>query len=160
MQKKPSYCLYCATPLEEREEGGAVRAACPHCAYVFYDNPAPVVAALVEHDGAVILVRNVGWPETWYGLVTGFLERGETPQEGILRELKEELDLDGEIVSLIGVYSFFRMNQLIVAFHVRAEGTITLNEELADCKRVLPDDLVPWSQGTGEAVRDWLAARP
>ncbi len=159
MSVTPSYCLQCATPLVEREDSGHKRVACPKCDFVFYDNPAPVVAALVEHEGDVILARNKGWPETWYGLVTGFLERGETAEEGVLRELKEELDLDGEVVALIGVYSFFRMNEVIVAYHVRAEGTITLGEELADYKRVAPEKLRPWPTGTGQAVSDWLAAR-
>ncbi len=159
MSVTPTYCLQCTTPLVEREDGGLVRLACPKCDYVFYDNPAPVVAALVEHEGDVILARNKGWPETWYGLVTGFLERGETAEEGVLRELKEELGLDGEIVALIGVYSFFRMNQVIVAYHVRAEGTITLGDELVDYKRILPERLRPWPMGTGQAVSDWLAAR-
>ncbi len=136
-----------------------VRPACPNCTYVYYDNPTPVVAALVGHEGDVILARNKGWPETWYGLVTGSLERGETPEDGVLRELKEELDLVGEIVSMIGVYSFFRMNQVIVAYHVRATGRITLGEELADYKRVPPDKLRPWPEGTGVAVREWLASR-
>ena len=159
MSVTPTYCLRCATPLVEREDSGLKRAACPKCDYVFYDNPAPVVAALVEHEGDVILARNKGWPETWYGLVTGFLERGETAEAGVLREVKEELDLDGEIVSLIGVYSFFRMNQVIVAYHVRAKGTIMLGDELADYKRVPPEKLRQWPTGTGQAVSDWLAAR-
>lgn len=159
MKGDPKYCLLCGTPLGEREDGGFLRPACPNCDYVFYDNPAPVVAAVVEHAGDVILARNKEWPETWYGLITGFLERGETAEVGVLREVKEELDLDGEIVSLIGVYSFFRMNQVIVAYHVRAEGIITLGDELAEYKRVAPDALRPWPEGTGEAVRDWLAAR-
>jgi hypothetical protein len=51
------------------------------------------------------------------------------------------------------------MNQVIMAYHVRAEGTIILGEELADYKHVLPALLRPWPMGTGEAVRDWLAAR-
>ena len=34
-----------------------------------------------------------GWPEKWFGLVSGFLERGETPEEGMRRELAEELAL-------------------------------------------------------------------
>lgn len=156
----PTYCPLCGTtPLEEREDGGRLRTACPACPYVFYDNPAPVVAALVEYDGDVLLVRNVGWPETWYGLVTGFLERGESAEEAVLRELKEELDLDGAIVGFIGVYSFFRMNQVILAYHVRAAGTVTLGDELAAYTRVPPDQLHPWPEGTGEAVRDWLARR-
>lgn len=159
MPNPPVYCPQCTKALGAREDGGRVRSACPSCDYVFYDNPAPVVAALVEHDGDVILARNKEWPEKWFGLITGFLERGETAEDGVLRELKEELGLDGEIVELIGVYSFFRMNQVIMAYHIRAEGEIVLGEELAAYKRIAPDKLRPWPEGTGQAVADWLATR-
>jgi len=155
------YCPRCAQPLTRREDGGRLRPACPDraCGYVHYDNPAPIVAALVEHEGDVILARNKGWPESWYGLVAGYLERDETPEEAVLREIEEELALTGEIVSFIGMYSFFEMNQLILAYHVRAEGTLVVGDELAGIKRVPPDKLRPWPRGTGHAVRDWLAAR-
>jgi NAD+ diphosphatase len=124
------FCPRCATPLATREDGGRDRLACPKegCGYVFYDNPTPVVSALVEREGAIILARNKGWPEEWFGLVAGFLERGESPPEGVLREVKEELGLDGEIVSLIGLYPFPEMNQVIIAYHVRARGEIALGE--------------------------------
>lgn len=155
------YCPRCATALETRPTDGGPRLACPAagCGFVHYDNPTPVVAALVEHEGAVLLVRAQGWPERWFGLVTGFLERGESPQEGVLREVREELGLDGRIESLIGVYPFPEMNQVILAFHVRAEGELRLGAELADLRRVDPGKLRPWPMGTGAAVADWLAAR-
>ncbi len=116
----------------------------------------PVVAAIVEHEGDIILGRNVAWPESWYGLITGFLEKQESPEDGILREVEEELGLTGEVDDLVGVYDFHRRNQLIVAYHVRAHGKIELGDELADIKRVEPEKLVPWSFGTGLAVQDWL----
>jgi NAD+ diphosphatase len=156
-----SFCPRCGKPLAERVDGGLSRPACPDasCGYVHYVNPTPVVAAVVEHEGAVILVRSKGWPEGWFGLVTGFLELGETPEQGIVREVKEELDLTGEVVGLIGVYAFFQMNQIIVAYHVRAEGTLKLGDELEASKAVPPEKLRPWPFGTGEAVRDWLKGR-
>lgn len=128
------------------------------CGWVFYDNPTPVVAALVEHEGAVVLVRNHGWPAGWYGLVTGFLERNESPEDAVLRELEEELGLTGEVVSLIGLYPFAQRNELIIAYHVRAQGAIRLGDELEAYKRVPRDRLRPWPFGTGHAVRDWLAS--
>ncbi|MGZ3418193.1 MAG: NUDIX domain-containing protein [Polyangiales bacterium] len=155
------YCPRCATPLEMREHAGRSRACCPQegCGFVFWDNPLPVVAAIVEHEGNVILVRNHGWPENMFGLVTGFLERGETPEEGVLRELHEELGLEGEIVRLVGVYPFAQRNELIVAFHVRARGAVKLGDELAAFKSIATEKLRPWNFGTGLAVTDWLASR-
>lgn len=156
------FCPRCATPLETRRlEEDRERLVCrgEGCGFVFYDNPLPVVAALCEHEGEILLARNKGWPEGWFGLVTGFLERGEGPEEGVLRELREELGLEGEIVRLIGVYPFPELNQLIIAYHVRARGQICLGAELEGYKRVSPERLRPWPMGTGHAVRDWLEGR-
>lgn len=156
-----NFCPRCASTLTRREDGGRLRQACSDeaCGYVLYDNPTPVVAAVVEHEGDVVLIRNQGWPASWFGLVAGFLEQGEEPATGMLREIEEEVGLRGEIVGLIGLYTFAQMNQLIIAYHVRAEGTLTLGPEIAAVKRVPPDELEPWPIGTGPAVRDWLAAR-
>ena len=161
MPSQMRFCPTCRSDLVAREEDGRTRLACSSqdCDYVFYDNPVPVVAALLEHGQTVLLVRNKGWPEKWYGLVSGFLEKGESPEEGVLREVKEEVGLGGEIVSFIGAYSFAEMNQLILAYHVRAHGEIVVGEEIAGVKAVPPDKLRPWPLGTGQAVRDWLAAR-
>ncbi|MBZ0118600.1 MAG: NUDIX domain-containing protein [Sandaracinaceae bacterium] len=153
------FCLRCGAALEKRLTEERERLACPSCAFVFYDNPLPVVAAIVEHEGEVVLVRQHGWPDKWLGIVTGFLERGETPEQGILREVKEELGLGGEVVSLVGAYAFPQRNEIIIAYHVRASGEIVLGAELERFKKVAIDKLQPWPFGTGLAVRDWLARR-
>jgi NAD+ diphosphatase len=155
------FCPCCAAPLRPHTTEGRERLACSSdsCDYVFYDNPVPVVAAVVEHGETVLLVRGKGWPEKWYGLVTGFLEKGESPEQGVLREVREELGLRGEVVSFIGAYPFPEMNQVILAYHVRAHGEIEMGDELAGVKAVPPDKLRPWPLGTGHAVRDWLERR-
>jgi NADH pyrophosphatase NudC (nudix superfamily) len=156
-----SYCPHCGTMLVAGEAGGVGRRVCPEaaCGFVHWDNPVPVVAALVELDGRILLARNVAWPEKSFGLVTGFLERDETPEAGVAREVAEELGLATVRTTLIGLYPFAQMNQLIIAYHVVASGRIVLNEELAEIRLFAPDRLKPWGFGTGLAVRDWLAAR-
>lgn len=155
------FCPRCATPLAPRDDGGRPRPACPApgCGFVFYDNPLPVVAGLVEHEGDIILTRQRGWPEGWFGLMTGFVERGEGPEEAVLRELGEELGLRGTVAGLIGIYGFAQRNELIVAYHILGEGELRVGEELEAIKRVRPERLRPWPFGTGLAVRDWLARR-
>lgn len=158
---REKFCPWCGCELATVEMAGKRRPRCTaaSCDYVFWDNPTPVVAAIVELGDAVILVRNQNWPEKMFGLVTGFLERDETPEESVLREVREELGLEGEVAAFLGYYSFFQMNQLILAFHVRAWGELALGEELAEVKLIPPDKLRPWPFGTGPAVRDWLEAR-
>jgi len=154
------FCPKCASPLVVSQIDGKERLVCSAtCGYVFWENPVPVVAAIIELGDSVILVRNKEWPEKFLGLVTGFLEKGETPEEAILREVKEELGLTGTIAGFVGYYSFFPMNQIILAFHVKATGAVTLGNELAEFKSLSPDKVRPWSFGTGLAVKDWLEKR-
>ena len=158
--EKAKFCMWCGSALGPREQEGRARLVCvAGCGFTFYGNPLPVVAALLEHEGEVILVRNKGWPETWYGLVTGFLEAGETPEQAVLREVQEELGLEGQVVGLIGVYPFVERNEVIMAYHLRATGEVRLGEELADYRRVAPEKLRPWPFGTGHAVAAWLEQR-
>lgn len=155
------FCPQCGQPLHPAAVNGRLQQRCVAigCGYVHWDNPVPVVAAIVELDGMVILAHDKSWPEKMYGLITGFLERGETPDAAIRREVWEELGLDALATHFIGNYAFFEMNQLILAYHVPARGDIILGEELADIKRVPVERLKPWTLGTGPAVRDWLARR-
>jgi len=153
------FCPKCATELVTVEIEGTKRQKCPSCDFVHWNNPIPVVAAIVEHEGKVILTRNKGWPEKWLGIVAGFLEKGETPENGVLREVKEELGVDGEIISFVGHYAFELRNQIIFAYHIRAEGKIELGEELESVKALPPEEIRPWDIGTGPALKDWLAAR-
>ncbi len=158
------FCPVCADPLGEKvDPDGQVRKACSSCDFVHYENPTPVVAAIVQRGDDVVLVRSIGWPETWFGLVTGFLEREEHPEIAVVREVKEELGVDDvQLGDLIGLYSFERMNQLIIAYHVviQEDAEITLDANELEAYKLVPvSRLKPWPFGTGEAVKHWLASR-
>ena len=154
------FCPVCKANLLKEEIGGEPRMACSSmtCSYVYWNNPTPVLAAIAHRENEVVLVQGIGWPGHWFSLVTGFHEAGESAEEGTLREVKEELGLDGEIGSLVGVYSYFQMNQVIIAYDVVVEeGDITLDlTELVDYKIVKIKDVRPWPSGTGHAIKDWL----
>ena len=156
------YCPICAASLILRaddNDGEKIRLACPDGHWTHWDNPLPVLAALVEFDGKILLARNAAWPEKTFALITGFMERGETPQQGVARELKEETNLDADMISLIGVYDFIRKNELIIAYHVKATGQIRLSEELVEYRLIAPEKLRPWRGTTGEATADWMRSR-
>jgi NADH pyrophosphatase NudC (nudix superfamily) len=153
------FCPRCATPLQVQVIGGTDRNHCSNCGFTHWNNPAPVVAGLVQVGDEILLARNAAWPAKMFALITGFLEPGEDPRDGIVRELKEETNLDAVQVNLIGAYEFRRKNEVIIAYHVVAEGQVTLSEELAEFRMVLPEKLKPWRAGTGYAVADWMTAR-
>ncbi len=154
------YCPQCAAELREGLIDQKIRKQCSaDCGFVQWNNPIPVVAAIVEYKDQVLLARNRAWPEGWFALITGFLEQGETPESAVLRELEEELGLSGSIEEFVGNYPFFEQNQLLVVYHLRAFGEIRLGAEIAEIKLLPVSKVRPWSMGTGPALRDWLQQR-
>ncbi|NRF68061.1 NUDIX domain-containing protein [Aquincola sp. S2] len=160
------FCPQCATPLqaiERLEDGGPkTRLRCGACEWTHWNNPTPVLAAVIEcadREGRLLLARNAAWSVRMFGLITGFMEAGETPQDGITREVAEETALEALSTTLIGVYDFQRMNQVIIAYHVLARGEIRLSPELAEHKLYTPQDVLCWPAGTGYALADWLRSR-
>ena len=157
------YCPSCATPLamivQQEDSGPRERLRRPACDYTHWNNPVPVLAAIIEYRGQVLLAHNAAWPGKMFALITGFMEAGETPRDGITREIKEETSLDVTALDLVGVYDFQRMNQVIIAFHAVCEGEVRLSPELVDWRLYDPPQLKCWPAGTGYALADWLRSR-
>ena len=157
------FCPQCATPLEliaQLEDGGEKqRLRCVACNWTHWNNPTPVLAAVIQYQDHILLARNAAWKDRVFALITGFMEAGETPQDGIRREIKEETNLEASELNLIGVYDFQRMNQVIIAYHAVAQGEVKLSPELVEYKLFAYEDVKCWPAGTGYALADWLRAR-
>jgi len=157
------FCPHCAAPLAplvQMEDGGEKeRLRCAACGFTHWNNPTPVLAAVIEYEGQILLARNAAWDGKMYALITGFMEAGETPQDGIRREIREETSLDTDALDLIGVYDFQRMNQVIIAYHAQCSGAVKLSPELVDYRLYTPQAVKCWPAGTGYALADWLRAR-
>ena len=157
------FCPSCAAALallSQLEDGGPKeRLRCPGCGWTHWNNPTPVLAAVIQYQNQILLARNAAWAGKMYALITGFMEAGESPQEGIAREIREETNLEVSALNLIGVYDFQRMNQVIIAFHAVAHGEVRLSAELVDYKLYDYDAVKCWPAGTGYALADWLRSR-
>ena len=157
------FCPKCAAPLSLvtlTEDGGdKERLRCSACDYTHWNNPTPVLAAVIEYHGKVLLAQNAAWPGKMFALITGFMEAAETPQDGMRREIKEETNLDTSELNLIGVYDFQRMNQVIIAYHAVCSGEVSLSPELVDYRLMELADVKCWPAGTGYALAEWLRSR-
>jgi NADH pyrophosphatase NudC (nudix superfamily) len=161
------YCPHCANPLVERTFEERPYLACPDmvCGFVHWDNPVPVVMAIVEYlepgqtQGRILLARNRAWEAGVLGLIAGYLEKGEWPEAAAAREVQEETGLVAESVSLIGNYFFDRKNQVLLAYHVKAGGEIRLNEELAEYRLFAPAEVPELPTAIGRIMNDWLSRR-
>jgi len=154
-----SYCPKCGKELTTKIIDENERLVCETCNYTEWNNPIPVVAALVRYREQYILARNKQWPKGYFSLIAGYLESGETIEEAVLREVKEELNLTGEVTNILGCYSFFEKNQLIVAFEVNGAGQLQPNEELSELKLLSKDELSKYDFGyfeiTQQIMKSW-----
>lgn len=158
-----NYCPRCGNTLEPKRTDGTKRLACKNdkCGFVHWNNPVPVVAALVQYRGNYVIARNARWPKGIFSLITGYLERSETPEQAVVREVTEELGLMGQVKRHVGNYSFIEKNQLILCYEVVASGNIEVNHELAELKQLSPTELAEYDFGplyiTRKIVKDWIA---
>lgn len=156
------FCPQCAAELISQHDGERDRLRCTACQFTHWNNPTPVLAAIIEladQGGQLLLARNAAWPEKMFGLVTGFMEAGESPEDGIRREIAEETSLAVSSLSLVGVHEFTRMNQVIITYHAVASGPVVLSPELVEYKLLAADKVKCWPMGTGLALAQWLRGR-
>jgi NADH pyrophosphatase NudC (nudix superfamily) len=158
------FCSNCATELQwivaSEDSGEVQRLRCPSCGFTHWGNPTPVLAAVVEgDDGRVLLARNALWQEGVFGLITGFMEAGESPEAGICREVLEETGLRVKALRLLCCSEFLRMNQVLIAYHVRVQGRpedVKLSPELLEYRWQTAQESLCWPAGTGYALAEWI----
>jgi ADP-ribose pyrophosphatase YjhB (NUDIX family) len=103
------HCARCGTRVEQRipEEDNRERAVCPSCSHVHYVNPLNVVGTLpVWEDKVLLCRRNIEPRKGLWTLPAGFMEMGETTEEGACRETDEEA---GARIELLGLYSILNV---------------------------------------------------
>jgi len=121
------YCPICAGPLRREAIANLQRLVCQSCGEIHYENPKPSVALLCRNAaGEILLVKRNTEPGVGrWCLPGGFLEMGETVQQGALRELQEETGLEGELVRVVDAASKlngYYGDVVVIAFEVRITG--------------------------------------
>jgi ADP-ribose pyrophosphatase YjhB (NUDIX family) len=100
------------------------RSVCATCGFVDYQNPKIVVGSVVGHAGRVLLCRRAIEPRRgFWTLPAGYLELGETAEEGARREAMEEAEADIALDGLLAVFSISRIGQVQLIFRARFAGT-------------------------------------
>jgi ADP-ribose pyrophosphatase YjhB (NUDIX family) len=126
MKKQRKYCLYCGGVTIKKLEDDVRRDYCPVCNSYFYENPLPVVSAILESSRQILLVKRGRRPSKGlWCLPTGFAEAGENIEEAALRELEEETGIKGKIIKLLDVDSYksrFYGDLLFLTFIVEQSG--------------------------------------
>lgn len=112
------FCACCGEPTNP-VRGGWSR-ACERCSAEHFPRVDPVVIMLVEHDGAVLLGRQPHYPAGRYSALAGFLEVGETIEDAVAREVKEEAGLDLGDIRYIASQPWPFPSSLMIGCHAEA----------------------------------------
>jgi ADP-ribose pyrophosphatase YjhB (NUDIX family) len=146
MERK-THCHFCGTRLNQKFTEGRDRLYCTACERPIYENPVPAACIVaVNSDRHILLVRRSIEPKIGeWCLPGGFLEIGETPENGALRELAEETGLEGEIESLLGVRttpSQQYQSILMIAFSIaKFQGQVVAGDDADDVQWFSHDQL-------------------
>jgi NAD+ diphosphatase len=128
------YCGACGgrTGLEQLERARR----CPQCELLFFPRVAPVVMVLVTRGRQLALTRKAGYPQGRYTVVAGFVEAGETLEEAIARETREEIGVEVSGIRYFSSQPWPFPHSLVVAFNAEyAGGTLTADGvELEDAR--------------------------
>jgi ADP-ribose pyrophosphatase YjhB (NUDIX family) len=166
LAQPPRYCPTCGRPVDTRllEDDHRPRLVCSE-GHITWQNPRVVVGALPVHEGRVHLARRAIEPGSGrWTYPGGFLEVGESAQEGARRETEEETQLRVEIGALLGVYSRPHVGIVTIVFEATVVGgRPEPGSETSEVRAFGPDE-IPWDDlafSTVEsALRDWVASLP
>lgn len=87
-------------------EDGFPRERCLGCGWVHYHNPRATASAIIPRNGKILLCQRAAGPfKGQWDLPGGFLEEKESAEDGLRREMQEELGISTEIVRFVGVFA-------------------------------------------------------
>lgn len=135
-------------PGEDRE-----RRVCDSCGFVDYVNPR-IVTGVVAHAGNLILLcrRAIEPRKGFWTLPAGFLELGESVEDGAQREAREEACAELKIETLLGVYSIPRIGQVQIFFRARLLNDPSPGPESLEVGLFAWED-IPWKELAFPTVR-------
>ena len=134
------------------------RQVCDHCAHVVYENPKIVVGSVVLHDGKVLLCRRAIEPRKGFWTVpAGYMELGETPEEGAMREAREEANASLKLGGLLAIYTVKHLSQVQMIYRASlASPDFSAGAESLDVQLFSFDD-IPWDELAFPTVH-WMLA--
>ena len=89
---------------------------CPRCGMLFYPRLSPAAIVLVRRGDRVLLARSPGFPPGMYSVLAGFVEPGESLEQTIEREIREEVGIEVENVRYFGSQPWPFPNSLMIGF--------------------------------------------
>ncbi len=133
---------------------------CPSCGISYYPRLAPAVITAILKGNQVLLARARHFPETMFGLVSGYVEPGETLEDGVKREIREEVGVEVRNLRYFGSQQWPFPHSLMIGFLADYEsGDITVDgEEIVEADWFDADHLphIPPRVSIARKMLDWF----
>jgi len=157
------FCGRCGAATERAvDETRAMK--CPKCGLVIYPRISPAIIVLVRRGDEALLARNARFPGAFYSTLAGFSDIGETLEETLVREVKEEVGVDVGDVRYFGSQPWPFPDSLMIGFTAQwKSGDIRVDgAEIADARfftrdRALLPQLPPHVSIARRLIEAWLA---
>jgi len=155
------FCPVCGHATEARDGDWGRR--CPECGHVGYPHLSPATLILVHDGPRLLLAQKPGWGTRW-SILAGFVEPGESLEECVQREVKEEVGVDVDVLAYAGSQPWPFPSQLMVGFTARYTGgdIVPDGEELARAewftRETLPD-LPPSVSLSRQMIDAWVKSK-
>lgn len=151
-----NFCSVCGKPVRQFIPPGNlhVRFVCEECKTVHYENPRLVVGCVPVWQDKVLLCKRATEPRSGYWtLPAGFLETGETAEEGAVRETYEEAHADVDIDRLFSLYSIPSIGQVYLFFLARLKNLDFRPGIESERAALFAEEDIPWAEIAFSSVR-------
>lgn len=127
-RKNKRFCSYCGFPLKDDEH--FVAKFCPNCDRQYFPQLEPAVIIVVKKEKQILLAEHKNRNDGVFSCIAGFVETGETIEQTVVREVKEETGLNVKNIRYAGSQAWPYPDQLMLAFYCDWEsGEIKIQEE-------------------------------
>ena len=159
MTQSMKFCTSCASPLNIELPQGDSRArhVCSECGEIHYQNPKIVTGCIPEWEDRILLCRRAIQPRHgFWTLPAGFMENGESAQQGAARETMEEANAKVRIVQLYATFNLPHIDQVYMLFRGQLldTGFSPGEESLETC--LYRESEIPWDELAFAVVRETL----
>ena len=155
------FCGQCGAENLYKEDARAKE--CPKCGLLTFPRISPAVIVAVERDNKLLLARSNRFVTGFYSVLAGFVEPGETIEETVKREIKEEVGIDVRNIRYFGSQPWPFPDSLMIGFTAEYEkGEIQIDdEEIVDAGWYGANELpqIPDKLSIARRLIDWFVER-
>jgi NAD+ diphosphatase len=159
--KNNQFCGRCGSKMSTMTEELAQQ--CANCGHIAYPKISPAIIVAITKKDKILLARNDRFPPGRYSVIAGFVEAGETLEEAVKREIKEEVGITAKNIRYFSSQPWPFPDSLMIGFTAEwADGDIAIdNKEIVAADWFSANNLpgIPTPDSLGRKLIDWFIAK-